>query len=145
MNKILLIGNLTRDPETSTTASGIAMCRFSIAVNRRFSKDENNVADYFNIVCWRATAETCGRILTKGRKVAVCGSVQIRNYEAQDGSRRQAFDVVADEVEFLPSGGGQGGGENAGGGYHDAPAPARKESHRPVQDLTPVDDDELPF
>lgn len=141
MNKIILIGNLTRDPETSTTASGITMCKFSVAVNRRYgNKDGNDAVDYFNIVAWRGVAESCGKILTKGRKVAVTGSVQIRNYEAQDGTRRQAIDVVADEVEFLPSGDRNAAGES---GSHEVPA--RKEAPRPVQDLTPVDDDDLPF
>ena len=142
MNKVFLIGNLTRDPEVSTTASGIPMCRFAIAVNRRFSRDDNNNnTDFFNVLTWRGVAESCGKVLSKGRKVAVSGSIQIRNYEAQDGSRRQAVDVVADEVEFLPSGGDRSGGEN--NNYHEAPA--RREAPRPVQDLTPVDDDDLPF
>ena len=141
MNKFFLIGNLTRDPEVSTTASGIAMCRFTIAVNRRFSKDDNNNTDFFNVVAWRGVAESCGKVLSRGRKVAVSGSIQIRSYEAQDGTRRQAVDVIADEVEFLPSGGDRSGAEN--NNHHEAPA--RRESARPVQDLTPVDDDELPF
>lgn len=144
MNKVFLIGNLTRDPESSVTASGVSMCKFTVAVNRRFgNKDGNeNAADFFNVVTWRGMADSCGRVLTKGRKVAICGSIQIRNYEAQDGTRRQAIDIVADEVEFLPSG-DRGNSENSGGGYHEAPA--RKEAPRPVQDLTPVDDDDLPF
>ncbi|MEG2676369.1 MAG: single-stranded DNA-binding protein, partial [Clostridia bacterium] len=89
MNKIFLIGNLTRDPETGTTANAVSYCRFSIAVNRRFSKEQNEV-DFFNIVCWRGLAETCGKNLTKGRKVAICGSIQIRNYDANDGSKKQS-------------------------------------------------------
>lgn len=142
MNKIFLIGNLTRDPEVSTTASGIPMCRFSIAVNRRFSKDENNSTDFFNVVAWRGVAESCGKVLSKGRKVAVSGSIQIRNYEAQDGTRRQAVDIVADEVEFMPSGGDRSGGES---NTYNHDSHARREPARPVQDLTPMDDDELPF
>ena len=112
MNKVFLIGNLTRDPEVSTTASGIAMCRFTIAVNRRFSKDDNNNTDFFNVVAWRGVAESCGKVLSKGRKVAVSGSIQIRNYEAQDGTRRQAVDVIAVEVAFPPCGGDRSGAED---------------------------------
>ena len=135
MNKIILIGNLTRDPETSTTASGITMCKFSVAVNRRYgNKDGNDAVDYFNIVAWRGVAESCGKILTKGRKVAVTGSVQIRNYEAQDGTRRQAIDVVADEVEFLsPRGEDQA---------PSAPAPRRSGGGAALEQ---VNDDSLPF
>lgn len=103
MNKVFLIGNLTRDPESGNTQSGVAYCRFSLAVNRRFSR-ENNEVDYFNVVCWRGLAENCAKILVKGRKVCVSGSIQTRQYDAQDGSKRTAFDIVADEVEFLPSG-----------------------------------------
>ena len=68
MNKVILIGNLTRDPESGSTQSGVQFCRFSIAVNRRFSR-ENEATDYFNIVCWRALAENCSKLLAKGRKV----------------------------------------------------------------------------
>ncbi|MDE5548655.1 MAG: single-stranded DNA-binding protein [Clostridia bacterium] len=103
MNKVFLIGNLTRDPESGNTQSGVAYCRFSLAVNRRFSRDNNEV-DYFNVVCWRGLAENCAKILAKGRKVCVSGSIQTRQYDAQDGSKRTAIDIVADEVEFLPSG-----------------------------------------
>lgn len=102
MNKVMLIGNLTRDPEAGQTASGISYCRFSIAVNRRFSsKDGNNEVDYINIVTWRNTADLCAKSLSKGKKVGIVGSIQTRSYEAQDGTKRTAFDVVADEVEFL--------------------------------------------
>lgn len=130
MNKVILIGNLTRDPESGSTQSGVAFCRFSIAVNRRFSKD--NETDYFNIVCWRALAENCSKLLAKGRKVCVSGSIQTRQYE-QDGVKRTAFDIIADEVEFLSP-------ANKGDEVGEQPA-KRQES---VSNLTPVDD-ELPF
>lgn len=133
MNKVFLIGNLTRDPESGTTPSGVNYCRFSIAVNRRFSR-ENNETDYFNISTWRGLADNCARLLTKGRKVAVTGSIQIRNYEANDGSKRTSVDIMADEVEFLGAPGGRGDGE--------APAPARKAED--ITQLTTVSDD-LPF
>lgn len=102
MNKVYLIGNLTRDPELRSTQSGVPVCNFSIAVNRRFKDSQGNQeTDFFNIVAWRQLAELCSRYLAKGRKVAVSGSIQTRSYEAQDGSKRTAWDIVADEVEFL--------------------------------------------
>ncbi len=135
MNKIILIGNLTRDPESGTTPSGVSYCRFSIAVNRRFSK-ENNEADYFNIVTWRGVAESCAKSLTKGRKVGVVGSLQIRNYETQDGAKRTSVEVIADEVEFLSS---------ANGSKEDAPQ--GRSSRADVTKLEEVEpsDDNLPF
>ena len=114
MNKVYLIGNLTRDPEMRSTNTGIPVCNFSIAVNRRFKNAQTGQqeTDFFNIVAWRQLAELCSRYLVKGRKVAVFGSIQTRSYEAQDGSKRTAFDIVADEVEFLSS--PQSAGASAG-------------------------------
>lgn len=136
MNKIILIGNLTRDPESGTTPSGVSYCRFSIAVNRRFSK-EGNEADYFNVITWRGIAESCAKSLTKGRKVGVVGSIQIRNYEGNDGAKRTSVEVTADEVEFLTS----------AGGASKEDAPQSKPSRSDVTKLEEVDasDDNLPF
>lgn len=138
MNKVFLIGNLTRDPESNTTASGVSFCRFSIAVNRRFARDNAENVDYFNVVTWRGVADACAKVLTKGRKVAVTGSIQMRNYEGNDGVRRQAVDIVADDVEFLSSPMGQGGSDTV------REAPSQREQPA-VKELTPIDDDELPF
>ena len=99
MNKVYLIGNLTRDPELSETNSGITVCRFSIAVNRTYSS--SGEVDYFNITVWRTVAENCGKFLKKGNKVAICGSLQNRSYEDKDGNKRNITDIVANEVEFL--------------------------------------------
>lgn len=101
MNKVFLIGNLTRDPELSETNSGIAVCRFSIAVNRRFSSEGEQQTDFFNVTAWRGLAENVARYCQKGNKIAVVGNVQIRAYDGNDGVKRTAFDVVAEEVEFL--------------------------------------------
>lgn len=102
MNRIWLIGNLTRDPELSETNSGISVCRFSIAVQRRFSSnDGERQPDFFNVTAWRGVAENVAKYCKKGNKVAVSGSVQVRQYEANDGTKRTAFDIVAEEVEFL--------------------------------------------
>ena len=99
MNKVYLIGNLTREPEVAETPGGIAYCRFSIAVNRNVG--EERIADYFNIVVWRGLAETCGKYLAKGRKVAIVGTLQNRSYEDKDGNKRTVTEIVANEVEFL--------------------------------------------
>ena len=150
MNKVYLIGNLTRDPEMRSTSAGIPVCNFSIAVNRRFKNAQTGQqeTDFFNIVAWRQLAELCGRYLAKGRKVAVFGSIQTRSYEAQDGSKRTAFDIVADEVEFLSS---VNAGSAPSSDYHAAvsPAPVQRQqapSYAPADSgFTQVDDDELPF
>ena len=152
MNKVYLIGNLTRDPEMRSTSTGIPVCNFSIAVNRRFKNAQTGQqeTDFFNIVAWRQLAELCSRYLAKGRKVAVFGSIQTRSYEAQDGSKRTAFDIVADEVEFLSS--SQSAGASAGD-YHAAPSSAPAPAPRAQAPafapadagFTQVDDDELPF
>lgn len=102
MNKVVLIGNICKDPELSETNSGVAVCRFSIAVNRRrTSADAEQQTDFFNVTAWRGFAETIARYCKKGNKVAVAGQIQIRQYEDRDGAKRTAVDVVAEEVEFL--------------------------------------------
>ena len=96
MNKTFIIGNLTRDPELRSTPSGVAVCTFTVAVNRR-----NNEADFFRCTAWRQLAENCQRFLAKGRKVAVRGSVSLNTYTKKDGSVGASLEVNADEVEFL--------------------------------------------
>lgn len=164
MNKVYLIGNLTRDPELRSTQSGVDVCNFSIAVNRRFrDANGNQQTDFFNIIAWRQLAGLCNKYLAKGRKVAVVGSIQTRTYEAQDGTKRFTMDIIADEVEFLSS--AHGGDQEdayerqeraaiqreAAGGYQTA---VNKQEYKPPvppvytpQDsgFTQVDDDELPF
>ncbi len=102
MNKVFLIGNLTRDPELTETASGVAVCHFSIAVNRNYaSGDGERQTDFFNCTAWRGQAETIARFCKKGNKVAVTGSVQLRNYEDNQGVKRTAVDIIVQDVEFL--------------------------------------------
>lgn len=138
MNKVILIGNLTRDPETRTTGSGLTCCQFTLAINRRFKNaDGNREADYINVVTWRQTADLCARYLAKGRKVCVVGQIQTRSYDAQDGSKRYVTEVVADEVEFLTP---------AEQPRQQAPVPAETYQQQSMQPgFTEVDDDELPF
>lgn len=102
MNKITLIGNLTANPELRSTPSGVSVCTFTIAVNRRFANaDGEKQTDFFRINAWRGLADTCARYLEKGKKVAVIGELQARTYIAKDGTTRMSLDVAADEVEFL--------------------------------------------
>ena len=137
MNKVFLIGNLTRDPEASTTTSGVSVCRLAIAVNRRFSSaDGSREVDYFNVTAWRGLADNCSKFLKKGNKIAVSGSIQTRTYDKQDGTKGFAVDIVADDIEFLTPRGGESGATVVGG----APVAAN-----PVANLQPIDDSDLPF
>lgn len=102
MNKVFLIGNLTRDPELTETASGVSVCHFSIAVKRNYTAgDGERETDFFNCTAWRGVADSVARFCKKGSKVAVTGSIQIRNYEDNNGQKRTAVDIIAQEVEFL--------------------------------------------
>ena len=102
MNKVILVGNLTRDPELITTNAGVSMCRFTVAVQRRFtSADGNRETDFIPVVVWRQQADNCYKYLKKGSRAAVAGSIQTRTYEGQDGQKRYVTEVVAEEVEFL--------------------------------------------
>lgn len=105
MNKVILTGNLTRDPELSETSNGTSVCKFSIAVNRAYTNvDGERQTDFFNITAWRGLWESVAKYTTKGSKVSVSGSIQIRQYEGNDGVKRNAVDIIAQEVEFLNSG-----------------------------------------
>ncbi len=137
MNKVFLIGNLTRDPELSETNSGVAVCRFGLAVSRRRSAaDTEPQTDFFNVTAWRGLAENVARFTKKGNKVAVCGSIQIRNIEDNAGQKRTYVDIIADDVEFLTPKGQTGGSDDV----YAAPAPKKKPA------LEAFDDDsDIPF
>lgn len=102
MNKLVIIGNLAHDPESRATPSGVTLCTFTVAVNRRFAGGEGEkITDFFRVNAWRQLGEACARYLAKGKKVAVIGELQPRLYEAKDGTTRLSLDVIADEIEFL--------------------------------------------
>ena len=102
MNKIFLIGRLTKNPELKYTPSGAAVCSFTLAVDRRFtSQSGEREADFINIVVWNKAAENCAKYLSKGKQTAVEGRLQIRSYDGNDGKKRWVTEVVADNVEFL--------------------------------------------
>jgi len=102
LNNVVLIGNLTRDPELRYTPSGLPVCTLRLAVNRNFTNSQGEIeTDYFNVVVWRNQAEKCAEYLSKGRQVAITGRLQSRAWEAADGQRRSTVEVVADRVIFL--------------------------------------------
>ncbi len=144
MNKVFIVGRLTRDPEHRTTPNGISVTTFSVAVTRRMNREES---DFLNVVTWRGLADNCGKYLVKGQQAAVCGELRTRSYDAKDGTKRYVTEIQADDVEFLakPGAGGSGGG---GGRDAYAPhAPAESESNMFASEMNDVlvDDEELPF
>ena len=148
MNKIFLIGNLTNDPETRTTQSGVSVCSFNIAVNRRFSQaGGERQTDFFRINAWRQLGDNCQRFLAKGRKVAVVGELQPRTYEDKNGVTRMSLDITADEVEFLTPKNAEGGAPYSGGAPAYTSGSGQKNAS-PLPDLAGfenISEDELPF
>lgn len=150
MNKVFLIGNLTRDPETRTTQSGVSLCTFTIAVNRRRASNADAgqpEADFFRITAWRQLGDICAKYLAKGRKVSVVGSVSAQAFQGSDGQPRASLEVTADDVEFLTP--RSEAGENVGN-YAPASAPASRAnagygSAPQGGGFVQVDEEELPF
>ncbi len=141
MNKLIIIGNLTRDPELRTTTAGVNVCDFTVAVNRRARRDAQNgqpEADFFRVSAWRERGEVCAKFLSKGKKVCVVGPVSVRTYQANDGTTRASLEITADEVEFLSS---RNDGE---AGAYGAPAVAPAAEPQ-AAGFTAVETDELPF
>lgn len=102
MNKIFIIGNLVRDPELRATPSGVPVCTFTVAVNRRQTAEAGKPdADFFRVTTWRQQAENCAKYLAKGRKVGVTGTLTLESYQDKNGLPRNSLEVQADEVEFL--------------------------------------------
>ena len=139
MNRLTIIGNLTRDPELRTTSAGINVCSFTVAVNRRRSGNNNQPeADFFRVSAWRQLGENCQRYLAKGRKVAVVGAVSVQTYTGNDGTTRASLEVNAEDVEFLSS-------RNEDAGYAPA-APSQPAPAAPAMNgFEEVDDEDLPF
>ena len=142
MNKLTIIGNLTRDPELRTTPNGYSVCDFTVAVNRRASRNNAGAqpeADFFRVSAWRQLGENCQRFLAKGRKVCVVGPVSARTYQANDGTTRVSLEVMAEDVEFLSS-----RNDDQAGGYN-APAASAPAPMAQASGFTAVETDELPF
>ena len=144
INSVVLVGNLTKDPELRHTPAGMPVCSLRLAVNTR-RKDSatgqwTEKPNYFDVTVWGNQGENCAQYLAKGRRVGVQGRLEWREWEAQDGSKRQAVEVVADAVQFLDS---RGDGEGGGGSYL---PPAEAGSSGTAADFpsSPADDD-IPF
>jgi len=136
MNKLTIIGNLTKDPELRTTTTGVSVCDFTVAVNRRRQQQDGQPeADFFHVTAWRERGETCAKFLQKGKKVCVIGPVSVRTYTTNNGETRAQLEVTADDVEFCSP------------RISDAPTPKEPEyAVDPATGYSQVDDlDELPF
>ncbi len=140
INRVVLVGNLTRDPELRQTPSGTSVCGLRIAVNTR-RKDSSGQwtekPNYFDITVWGQQGENCAQYLAKGRPVAIDGRLEWREWDAQDGTKRQAVEVIADTVQFLGSR-GEGSGD---GGNQFVPAGAQSSADADFQ----AADDDIPF
>jgi single-strand DNA-binding protein len=145
INRVVLVGNLTRDPELRHLPSGTPVCSLRIAVNGRRRDDAGNWIDepnYFSISVFGNQAENCAQYLAKGRPVAIDGRLRWREWQAQDGSKRESVEIVADSVQFLGGrGDGEGGAFAGGGGNQFVPAGAGSES----ADFPAAADDDIPF
>ncbi|MCE5172472.1 single-stranded DNA-binding protein [Paenibacillus profundus] len=164
LNRVILIGRLTRDPELRYTPSGVAVTQFTLAVDRPFSSQSGErEADFIPVVTWRQLAETCANYLRKGRLTAVEGRIQVRNYDNNEGKRVYVTEIVADNVRFLESNRDSGGTRDDMGGGYGGGAPAPNNNSQPrgggsnysrgqaadpfSDDGKPIDisDDDLPF
>ena len=153
INSVVVTGNLTRDPELRSTPSGTSVCKLRVAVNSRRKDQSGEWVDkpnYFDVTVWGAQGENCANYLSKGRPVAVQGRLEWREWEAQDGSKRQAVEIIADSVQFLGSrsdnqgGGGGGGGGNGFQPQSDVPADTSDFDNASVGSGGGSDDD-IPF
>ena len=165
MNKVILMGRLTADPELRQTPQGTAVTRFTVAVNRRYSKDSQQQADFITCVAWRQTAEFICRFFSKGRMIAVEGSLQVRTWDDRDGKRQYSTEVIVDNAEFTGSKNETGASSNGsyqqnfGGGFQEpqtnnsssfeSSAPSQSSANDGFMDLEFSDDagseDDLPF
>jgi single-strand DNA-binding protein len=145
INRVVLVGNLTKDPELRHTPSGTAVCKLRLAVNTRQKDAQGNWGDkpnYFDVTVWGNQGESCAQYLSKGRPVGVDGRLDWREWEAQDGTKRQAVEIIADSVQFLGSRGDGEGGGGSGGERQFVPAAATAGN----EDFsTSSADDDIPF
>lgn len=154
MNRAILMGRLTKDPELRRTQQGTVVVSFTVAVNRRFAEEGQQQADFISCVAWRQTAEFICKYFKKGSMLAVVGSIQTRSWDGQDGKRQYATEVVVDEVYFTGSkaetgtnGPSAGYGQSYGGGYGQQPASPGAPDFDAFDSFgfVPADDGDLPF
>ena len=136
VNKVILVGNLGKDPEVRFTPNGRALAKFSVATSERWTDQDGNKqerTEWHNVVVWGKQAETCGQYLSKGRQVFIEGSIRTRQYDDKDGNKRYITEIVARDVRFLGGGGGGGRGVTDTTGVP------------PGEDVGPPGDDDIPF
>ena len=151
-NQVILMGNLTRDPELRQTPNGQSVCSFSLALNRSYKGSDGNwqeATDYIDVVAWGPLGERVSQYLTKGRPALVNGRIQSRSWE-QDGQKRSKVEVVAQDVTFLGGGGGGDGGSRSSGDEYDQspkPSKAAKKDDVVIEDIgdEPINLDDIPF
>ena len=149
MNKVILVGRLARDPELRTTGSGLPVCSFSVACDRRYVKQgEERKADFINCIAWRQTGESIAKFFQKGNRIALEGTLQTRSWQDNEGKTRYAMEVVVDSWEFAQS------KNETTGGFSASAAPASSSlypseptapSAGDIEGFMPIDDEELPF
>lgn len=142
LNVVVLTGRLTADPELKTTNSGLSVCSFSIAVDRRYKSGEERQADFINIVAWRSSAEFVCKYFKKGQAIAVEGSIQTRRYEDKDGNKRTSFEVVANNVQFADFGKKN---DPAGNNEPDPLTQFNNDLNIAYEEVGSYDDGDLPF
>lgn len=146
-NKVILIGNMVADPELKQTPNGISVCRFRLAVQRRFARSADQgqqTADFLDVVAWRQSAEFVSKYFKKGSPILVCGQIQSRNWEDKDGAKRYTVEIVADEVSFVGSKSDEGGRSDSQYGNSNYSTPAyTSNSGLNFEEVTT--DDNLPF
>ena len=152
MNKAILVGRLTADPELKATTNGVSVCSFSVAVNRRFAgANGDRKTDFINCVAWRQTAEFICNYFAKGRMIGLVGSIQTRDWTDNEGKKRYATEVIVDEAYFTESKGTSEGGARSGGTWQQDrnTAPAAPQSFDSLPDgadfMPGISDDDLPF
>lgn len=156
LNKVILMGRLTRDPEARSNSAGLSISNFTLAVDRTFARQgEERQTDFIPIVAFRSQADFSLRYFKKGQLVAVVGRLQVRSWDDNEGKKRYATEVIAEELHFAESkrnsedGGYQGGGNNytapQGGGYNPAPQQQQNPGFTSPLEFTATDDDDLPF
>ena len=146
MNKVVLVGRLTKDPELKfAQGTGTAVTTFTIAVNRRFKREGQPDADFIPVVVFGKQAENTANYMSKGKLLSVSGNIQTKNYEAKDGTRRYVTEVIADEVDFLEWGGNKTSDTNTNQGGYKGESNAGSKDFGGASDITPIDDGDIPF
>jgi single-strand DNA-binding protein len=146
VNKVILVGNVGKDPELRYTPSGTAVCTFSLATSERFKNkqgEQQERTEWHNIVVWAGLAEVCGKYLAKGKQIYLEGRIQNRSYDDRDGNKRYITEIIASEMQMLGRAGEQGGG--SGGGAGGRPASQGYEPSGDSQEPSFNPDDDIPF